>query len=453
MTRGPTRSSTLLAALLFTSCSLRKVPDHLRVDPTGPDTSVAPPASLTEAVAQLVDTDPLVRRPTTRTADWWLHAPDSAPIVAWLDTVGPSGATATALDTLETTWPHTVAIPLARGARLAELEVALPTAPVDESGDRALVLWLGTFTVKPRPGPSDVRAPLGWLAEDRPQQRQGLVHLSERAVLAGWLASPTIPVEPVARAMATGRYDRLRSRPEGALILGRAAGHSAPDQHEAGTAHLNTATHLALVQAAADGPRARKQAQDLAQDLATARGLEDGANPLPGLLDDARVAFTANAGDPTSVGLALVATAAQRLDGACPDAPCVGVDRVSMLRQATQWGAGVEPPAWAWRLVAAKDALDQLTVSIEEKLPSHAFPLIADIIVGETHNRVPLSLLLQRSVGPEAALAITRGFGRPDGTRPEDALAALQAQVDDLCKARPDALPEAWLEPVDQICH
>ncbi len=435
-------------------CAPKHVPDHLRIAPPTDTSAVAPPVTFDEAARQVVDIDPLVRRPEARSPEWWSSAPDALPIVAWSEAVGHGSASPSSLDALEASWPGSIAVPLARGARLSKLETALPTATPDDAGDRALVVWLGTFTVRPNPGPSDVRPPLGWLAPDRATARQHLLHLSERAVLLGWLSSPDLPAAVVVEAMVEGRYDRLRSRPEGALLLARADAAQSEEAGTTGTLALDTATELALVRAAADGPIEQQRAQKLARKRAVELGLEESADPMPVLLEQARLHLTDDAGVDASAGLALVAIAAARVGGHCPDAPCEGVDRIAMLQQATVWSPEeVGPYSHAWRIVAAKDALDQLTVAVENKRPTYAFPLVADILVGERAERVPLSLLLQRSLGPEACLAITRGLGAPDGTAPQDVLKALDDHIHALCADAPTELAERWTAPMQAICE
>ncbi len=433
-------------------CGPKQVPDHLRVDPVEQTVSAQPPTELHTALRQLIDIDPLVRRPAPRSMDWWNRVDGGAPIQAWVETLGPNGTSPTAIDALEAGWPGTVAVPLARGARLAELETTLPTAPPTEDGDRSLLIWLGTFTVRSNPGPSDVRPPLGWLDPDRATARKHLVHIAERAVMLGWLTSPDLPLQPVADAMPEGRYDRLRSRPEGVLILQRSAGATAPDQMDTAYTALHQATALAWTRAAADGVVDQKKAQELGRTMAVALGQPPSTDPLPILLDQAREGFSAHASDATATGLGLVTIAAERISGKCPDAPCVDIGRIATLRQAEAWGADVTPYAHRWRIIAAKDALDQVQSAIDNKRPTYAFPLIADIMVGETGERIPLSLLLQRSLSPEAVLTVTRGLGAPDGTRPEAAVSALMQHVEALCNSAPTNAPGGGPIPLDTIC-
>ena len=103
-------------------------------------------------------------------------------------------------------------------------------------------------------------------------------------------------------------------------------------------------------------------------------------------------------------------------------------------------------------MIAAKDALDQVAASVENKRPTYAFPLVADLIVGATGERVPLSLLLQRNLTPEAVLTITRGLGAPDGTQPSEAVDALSNHVDQLCAFDPAPGLAGGPIPLDDIC-
>ena len=426
-------ATALIALTAPIACAPKPVPGHLRVDADEPAVEVQPPQTLEAAIAQLVDIDPLVRRPDPRSTEWWSGVEQGAPIRAWTAAQSPQGMSPAALDALEVAWPGTIAVPLAHGGRLAKLETTLPTAPSSDEGDRALVVWLGALTVRPVPGPSDVRPPLGWIATERSAARQGIVHIAERAVLLGWLSGPDIPLAPVADAMVEGRYDRLRGRPEGALILGRAAGDTDPTRYEEALAALHLATELAWSRAAADGVVEQKKVQERTRSIANELGEPPEVDPLPALLARAREGFTADAANPTSTGLALVAIAAERIGGHCPDVPCTDIGRVATLKQAAAWAPEVAAYAQRWRVIAAKDALDQVTASVENKRPTYAFPLVADLIVGETGERIPLSLLLQRNLTPEAVLTITRGLGAPDGTQPSEAVAALASHVDKLC--------------------
>ena len=447
-----TRLHLSLGIATMAGCWGRKIPAHLRVEPETVEARAAPPSNLADAVTQLVGGDPLLRRPDPRPEGWWNAVPGGEPIRAWQQVMMGGPTSVASLDTLEITHADSIAVPLARGARLAELEAVLPTTEADEQGDRSLVVWLGSFTVKPVPGRSDVRPPLGWLGSDRSTQRQALLDLMERSVLSGWLADPDLPLQPIAQAMAPASFDRLRATPEGALIAARAGKHHSPDQAVSAQAALIGATQLALVEAAADGLRDRKKAQTLSQELAIQRGLGAGDDPLPGLLEDARIGFTADGGRPSSAGHAMVALAAQRIDGSCFHSPCTGVDRIGTLHLAAKQSPEVAPAAWAWRVIAVKTAVDRLQVSIEDALPTTVFPLIADLMVGEVGGRVPLSLLLQRSTGPEAALAITRGLGGTDGTQPQDALQALTELLWSVCSECPPKLPATWQPPIGRIC-
>jgi len=256
----------------------------------------------------------------------------------------------------------------------------------------------------------------------------------------------------MADAMVEGRYDRLRGRPEGVLILQRAAGATAPDQMITARDALHQATTLAWTRAAADDVVEQQKVQALARTMAEALGESPSTDPLPILLARAREGFSAHAADPTAAGLALVTIAAERISGRCPDEPCADIGRIATLRQAEAWGPQAAQYAHRWRIIAAKDALDQLSASIENKRPTYAFPLIADVIVGETGERVPLSLLLQRSLSPEAVLTVTRGLGAPDGTQPLEAVAALSAHVAALCSSAPTQPGADDPIPLHTIC-
>ena len=445
-----TRLLTLGTLLALTGCLIKKTPDHLKVDATpvsGPP--VTPPVTLSDAVGQLTKGDPLVRRPNARSEEWWLSTAGGAAIAAWREEVGAGPVDAAALASLEGAWRGSCAVALSRGARLAELEHQQFSVSEGLEGDRALVTWLGSVIVNGPPGPSDVRPALDWISPR--EGRPALLRVAERSVMLAWLDSPDIPLAPVEAAMTEGTFDRLRGMPAGQLIVARAEGAPSAEALQLGVDLLDDATNLAMLRAAADSTSQQQAARELADALKATRDLplSDAEDPLPHLLQMSFDQLVQAGGSVESTGLGLVSLTASRLIDACPDRPCTGLDRHDTLKRAARWSPQAATYAWAWRLITAKDLRDQLEVVQERGLSTDALPDVADLIVGERSTRVPVSLLQQRTLTPSASLAITRGLGQPDGTQAEEALAALDSHISELCATRPST---KWPQPVDRLC-
>ncbi len=437
-------------ALLFVGTACQKTPAHLLVESRPQTPFTAPPTTATDLVAQLVWGDPLVRRPDAHTEGWWLAAPDGGPVAAWSTAVLAPDIGAEALHELEAHWPGTPAVALARGARLARLEQAMPTSDPPPEGDRALVAWLGPLATGESSGPSDVRPPLAWLGDEN--GRGALLHALERSVLLGWLDGPEIPLGPVEAAMTAGTFDRLRDAPTGRLLVARAQDLHDEGARAQGADRLVAATALALTRAAADHPGEHARAASDAAEWATQLSLPEGTDPLPVLLDQAASALTADAGDPTSTGLALVALTAARFSTRCTDTPCRSLDRTATLQRASAWGPPVEAFAWTWRVIAAKTVLDQLAIAVERGRGTDVHYDVADILIGERGARVPLSLLRQNSINEVAALHITRAADAANSTAGEDAVHAMQQVLASICARPPTDIPPPLAPGIQKVC-
>ncbi|RME20346.1 MAG: hypothetical protein D6798_20710, partial [Deltaproteobacteria bacterium] len=186
-----------LLVVLLGACS-RHLPDALSPE-------LAPPSAreavvvhdLATATAALVGDDPLLRRPRA-TADW-SRVPGGAPIAAWAELAAATGTTARDWFALERRYPGTLAVPLARGARLAVLE-SLVAGGLPAEAQVPVAGWLAPLSDLERRGPSDILPPLSWLVPGAsvggsdPALPAAVLHIAERAVLLGWLDGPELPV-------------------------------------------------------------------------------------------------------------------------------------------------------------------------------------------------------------------------------------------------------------------
>lgn len=443
--------------LLLPACTGRLPP---ALAPTSAPTAQAPTVAvddLASAAVALVAADPLLRRPQVQ-ADW-AGLPGGAPIAAWSRLVERGDAQPADWFSLERSYPGTLAVPLARGARLADLESLLAGGLRPEDTARVVSLLAPLSDVE-RSGPSDIRPALGWAAPGAAatEQAAAVLHIAERGVLLGWLDAPDLPLAAPTAAMRPGIHDRLIDAPAGALILARGTGRRDAEAAAGGRADLSLATTLALADAAADTDseqaalttRLAQAAELLRAQGAQVPEVHDGA--LRFSLSRARSRLTADGGDDASAGLALVALTAERLRDQCPDPTCRGLDRVTTLHRAAAWGPEAAAAAAAWRVVAAKQALDTLEVTAERPTFGAAMPELVDVLLGEGAASVDLSLLRQASAGPVTWLSLTRAAGAPDATDADAGIHAIRALVVRTCDAAlATTLPDDERELVKRI--
>lgn len=423
------RSAVLL--LLLTGCGARTIPPHLRVDaPTsgGDEASDAPVRSLDAAAARLVRTDPLVRRPDPGTLDTWLHVQEREPIEAWARLARKPLAPAKTWSALEAAYPGTLAVPLARGAGLAALEAAAAVVGRPGEEDLTLLAWLGPVVVGGAPLPAAARRPLAWLEPDPEAAPAAVLRWSERSVLLGWLDAPGVPLEAAARALQPGVYDRLIDSPAGALLRARADRTAHAGSLGRAKEALAQGTHLALQRVAADRDAEQEQWRR------TREGLTEtlGSDPVATLLASARTQATEDAAQDEAVAIGLLAMAAERIHGSCPDQPCSGLDRVAALGAAVRWDPDQAATVAVWQAIALKAALDRLEVTRERVGVPGAWADLADALLGTGGGSVPQHLLRTRTPTAATWLALSRAAGATDATTWNDCHAALERRLDDV---------------------
>lgn len=235
----------MIALIWLLACTLKEVPTHLRPDPPSEGPASAPPATLVDAAAILVGSDPLVRRAPAGEPGFWGEVPGGEPIVAWADLARRPNSDPTDWVALESQWPGSIAVPLARGARLAAMEVLL-AGGADPAVDVRATTWLGPVMVSNVTPTSDARA---WqvvalktaldtfeLAHDRPSFAAGLADLAD--ALIGNTG------QPVDLALLRQRS----SSPSAFLAISRAAGGPEASDYDGALA----AVQGALVRACAE---------------------------------------------------------------------------------------------------------------------------------------------------------------------------------------------------------
>lgn len=404
----------MVSLLLLAGCLRASAPPPSEVAPPVVPPEPDDPALL---VPWMIAGDPLARRP--RQPERPPAAPDLAAYVAVAAEADPTPA---AFRRLEEQWPGTPTVALARGARLAAMEVAGDDA--DAVMD-ALLPFDPPDAARPR-----ARDPLAWSGVVAPRD---LLPAGERAVLLGWLADPAAPPVYVATLLDRPEWDRLVQTPAGQLV--RAAGQGARDEAAAadGRDVLAEATAYAAQRAAADRPREQAEVRALKDTIGPRFGVT--GDPLAAMLRRAREGLTRDGGGPGSTGLALVAIAAERLNRSCPDAPCTGFDRVTSLGDAARWGPEPAALAAAWQAIALKDARDHLDVAYAEPSFPSALDGLVEALLGPDTGPFDRSILTQAEPGPGVHLAVCRALDAGDLT----SRAAMTAAVDRRLAERTEA--------------
>lgn len=426
--------------LLLLACGSHELPSALYLD-TPPQQQVRVierPTDLASAIRVLVGDDPLLRRPDPGLPGQWAALPGGAPIEAWSGLARRADAGPEEWGALANTWRGTVAVPLARGAALAAVEVlsAVMPPPGDPMGPPAaltVLRWLSPLTGDNRPTPSDIRAPYAWMQSGDPATlRRNILLVAERRVLLGWLEAPTIPLDAVGAALRPGLYDRLLAEPTGALLAARAAGASAPDRAEAGEIALRRATDLTLREVAADRDAEQREIASLLDQESAALGTL--GDPVSALLATAREAFTSDASSDRSAGFALVALSAERLVGACAPGLCRDLDRTATISRSEVWHADVAPLARAWQVIALKRATDAFEVTV--RLPSFgdSLPDIADALLGTSGGPLPVTAINRNLPTPQLLLELSRAAGGGDELSPEAVTRVLEARLVQTCE-------------------
>ncbi|MDP2305073.1 MAG: hypothetical protein Q8P18_03520 [Pseudomonadota bacterium] len=415
--------------LLLAACA-RPIPPALEIEASGSSEAPPEPTDPAALLAWIIGDDPLARRTRTPSA-----AGDTA-LAAWSAVAQSAAPSPTEWASIEAAHRGTPVVALARGARLAALETALADPPAA----------LGWAVPLPSGDPSQdqVRPALDWLGA-KPEALLGVV---ERQVLLGWLDAPGIPVGAAARALSAPTYDRASATPAGALLLARAALPRDPDAAAAGRVALEEATWLALMGTAADRDAEQVTLKALRADAGARAGVS--GDPTNTLLTRAWQGLAADAGANDSTGLALVAQAALRWRNACTDAPCGGFDRVAVMEDAKRWDPTVAPLADAWRVIAAKDALDHLQAAYDDPSFPHALDAIVEVLLG-TGGTVDRSLLLYPSPGAPVQLALSRAAGGGDLTTREDLFRTLEGRLAKQARAAAATAPERFREPLTRI--
>jgi hypothetical protein len=419
-----------MIALVAIACAAKEIPPHLRVDPA--DRIGLDPVGTT--LEDLVAHDPLVRRPVPGPVGHWQGLGD--PVEAWAALARRENLEPTDWDALEARLPGTLAIPLARGARLAVLEVRA-SEELTPHAEASVARWLGHIQANEQSPGVPPGAPLAWL--DPKDPLGAVVHIAERQVLLGWLDGPAIPVVAAAAAMQPGVHDRLIDSPAGHLVIERAQHATDPTAHARGLEALARATSLALENAAADRDAEQRA---IAQTTAAARA-ELGGEPVAVLLARARMDLSSDAASDVSTGLAIVALSAERLVDSCPDRPCNGLDRTLALARAEAWGPEVARWARAWRLVSLKQAVDAFEVAYDRPTFYQVIPGLADALVGNGASNVPLVLLQQRSANPVVLLAVSRAAAGVDATDEEGTELALRKRLAEIAALVASDPPDA----------
>ena len=405
--------------LLALSCA-KEIPPHLRVD-------TAPPTAFTASLSGLVGRDPLARRPDPGPAGAWTPLEEGDAIEAWARVARQGRPQPTHWAEVEAQHRGTIAVPLSRGARLAGLEFAQGDGSTEHQQD--VSAWLGLTRVAARPATARPSPPLEWLPGRTILEKQTAGHhIASRWVLRGWLDGPAIKLQDVATALEGSTYTALADSPHGRLIRARASGSSS--ESDEAIAALWNATEAALSWAMADGQRA-KQAE-----LERRRSHRSVHNEdlVSAELRIAIAGLTRNASDDDSTGMALIAIEAARLSGVCEDLPCDGVDRVRSIHDARVWGPQSGNLAAVWELIALKEALDTLSIALDQPILHRRLPQVFEALAGARGEAIQLPWLRHRTESPALLAALSHLASGEAQTSREGTIVAIKGLLASLCR-------------------
>lgn len=397
--------------LLLLACGMRELPPHLEVGPVQAPKEIPTPSSLHEAVALLVQRDPLLRRPPTQSAKRWpMLVPE---LSAYLDAVELTPDDPAAFQALELAYPGTIAVPLSRGWRLAAVEPMVSSLPGSLASQRQAGLWL-TPLRNSGVQPQD-RGPWSWLPLSE------VLAYGEAWILRAWLSHPEIPREAAAAAIRDPAYGRLALLPEGKLIL--ASDQSSP----LNLAPLNQVVTLFLQGFAAD--RDSEQARYRAALTRLDSSEELGSRPLLTLSTQVQRELSDQGGRSAMGGSLLAWQVARWLDPRISP----GLDRAQGVREVPEWDPALGALAALVEVGMLKDCADRLQVGVERDRIAALTPSLADVLGGFGQGGLPLRWLERGRPEPATWLDLTRAAGAPDGTTAADGLAAINSLLAQAC--------------------
>jgi hypothetical protein len=407
--------------LLVLGCA-KEVPPHLR------PIADTPPHQSEASLSSLVGADPLVRRPSPREAGDWQDIEHGEFIEHWARKARSGSTMPSDWVNVEAHNRGTIAVPLARGARLSGLEVI--RGEWDLALERSIAAWLGLSRVEVRPSSKAPANPLAWLSGSHPQAKLATArHIATRSVLLGWLDGPEIPLEAAAKALRAPTMTGLADSPLGRLIDNRASKASDAQAAAEGTDLLWTATTHALAWAAAD----RDSDQNRLRKERDAFRSEHQQDPVSWHLHQAYNKLLLDAGNPSSVALALVAYTGTRMNDTCTDAPCEGLDKMSTLVRSDSWSPTNTGARWAWSVIATKEALDTLEASLDKPSLYRRLPEVADTLTGLNGGAVDLAFIRHRVPSPALFLTISRLADGVHSSQVEGALRAVKMRLIAVC--------------------
>ena len=425
---------------LLLGCA-KEVPPHLAVVDNDVQETTRP------SLARLVGHDPLLRRPDPLQQGDWADVPGGHAIKLWAKTARRQSALPADWSTVEAAAAGTIGVPLARGARLAAIEVI--GGEWDETLQQRIAAWMGLTGVEAQPATSTPAEPLAWLSGVSGEEKLNAAkHIATRLVLEGWFDDPNIDQSAASKALATNAHTLLADSPYGQLMLARADGATDAEALTSGGQFFWEATAHALAWAAADTDAEQKEALAARQQFRQQRG----TTPAAWNLDRARRLLTMDAANDAAAGLALVTIAAERLENSCPDAPCGGLYIVASLTRAGQWHESAAAGAAVWHVIALKRALDSLRSSIDKPSLYRRLPHIADALTGLSEDTIELSFLRHRVASPAMMLNISRMAGGKPTSDADQAIEAVAKRLQQACdRALEQPIPTAHVSVIKRI--
>jgi hypothetical protein len=322
----------------------------------------------------------------------------------------------------------TVAVALSRGALLAGVEAAGPDW--SHSNQQHIARWLGLNQTQARPITKNPSAPLDWLpGVSSDEKYRAARHIATRAVLSGWLDGPEIDLTTVNQGMMLQEYTGLAETPTGQIIHHRASKAENPTHATDGLEHMWMATLHALKWAAADGNRTQSE---LLKERSDFRAKHQ-TDPVSHHLRLAWQKLVKDAGRADSTGLAWIAVNAERLQGACTDEPCGGLDLTANIKQASTWGPQSARVSTIWQLIAMKSALDTFEASIDRPSLHKRLPQIVDAVAGVNDTAIELPTLRHKTTSSSLMIGLSKLLNTQAVTEQTPIQITFRQQIERLC--------------------
>lgn len=415
-----------LLLLCSLACINRTIPPHLIAQKVESPSGQNPVTNKQELISTILQGDPLARHITWPTTSEWRtlsHLNAIAALVTVIEEIERgAGVASESLRVVETSWPDSEVVAMARGYRAKMVEGIISTASdqtVSDEDELQLLLLTSQLLSSSTNTEHESTGLLKIVFGEAP-----ILSWVDGWVLRGWLSSPNVDLSAVGSALEVERFARLLETPEGALIHARFS--QLEGDTSMGWSQLERASLLQLTKAAADRDSEQGAWADLRAVTAAELQTDD---PVGTLLTEALSNLTAGASKDRATSGAIIAMSALRWTNRGQLHQRGGLDKIDFLRAADRFDSD-QALTDIWRVIALKEALDTLDVGRETAMFQPGLVALVDALLGTGAGPVYTDTILQDAPSEVVWLAIGRAVGEEGATDWERARAALGAHLE-----------------------